>query len=469
MIIRGLKRRDSMKKIIGLVLIFVIILGGTACSPESKGFLNEERQVNEWKSYNLEGQIELILSDKSANTLRLPVQFNLACDGQVKAPCYHITVDFGKVEGSLLFNYYLGELSSKRFEYYFDKKRNKLFMNKAMFEEARKITLEGENFPTPLNRVDEAYLAMDLDEAKDLIFKTDLGALLSEAGLKRGEVLFLIDKYFSDFNLSGLSVSASNKAYHYELKDEALLEAVTRLMAHLVKKWPEAKVEVLPLLNDFGLPITTERLVSLEKRLKTLKNMESYKKSYKASHFIYDKVFKDGEVTTKGSLNLEADNQYKAKVKFEFKCSRQDEIKLDLPQSVYQVADKLAFLQLTAPVAALENEALVSVDGRLIREVGFIKNGRTLIPFRGFCEAIGAQVAFDNETKQIKVKKGDKLILLSLGQKVAMIDLKSHNLDAIPMLKNDKTYVPVRFIGEAFGYKVGWDKTQLIAILEEKA
>lgn len=468
MIVRVLKRRDSMKKIIGLVLIFAILFGGTACSSEAKGFFNEVKKVDEWQGYNLSGQLELSLSDKSANTLRLPVQFKLECTGQQKSPLYHLTLEFGTVEGAFLFNYYLDELSGKKFEYYFDQKSNQLLMNKAMFNEARKITSKGQNFPTPLNRVDEAYLAIDLDEAKKIIFKTDLGALISQACVKRSEVFGLIEKYFSDFNLKGLSVSPSNKAYHYEIKDEALLEESTRLISHLVKVWPNAKTEVLPLLKSFGLDIKTDEVLSLEKQLHQLKSKESYKKSYKASYLSYDVLFNEGEVTTNGSLNLGADNQYKAKLNFKFMRSRKVAIKVALPQSVYQVENRETFLKLLAPVVALEKEALVSVDGRLIREVGFVQDGRTLIPFRGFCEAIGAKVDFDNTTKTIKVKKTDKTLQLALGQKKAMIDSKSFDLDTFPVLKNDKTYVPVRFIGEAFGYKVSWDKAQLIAILEEE-
>lgn len=46
---------------------------------------------------------------------------------------------------------------------------------------------------------------------------------------------------------------------------------------------------------------------------------------------------------------------------------------------------------------------------------------------------------------------------ISINKKTAYINGQPQSLDVPPILKNDRTYVPVRFIGEAFGAQFSWD------------
>jgi len=41
-------------------------------------------------------------------------------------------------------------------------------------------------------------------------------------------------------------------------------------------------------------------------------------------------------------------------------------------------------------------------------------------------------------------------------------------MDSKPVIKNDRTFVPLRVIGEAFGYKVHWDASEYKVIIDTK-
>jgi len=56
-------------------------------------------------------------------------------------------------------------------------------------------------------------------------------------------------------------------------------------------------------------------------------------------------------------------------------------------------------------------------------------------------------------------------IELTIGKPMATVNSKAVTLDAPPIIMNDRTMVPIRFVAEALGCKVGWDEiTQTVTI-----
>ncbi|QQE73507.1 copper amine oxidase N-terminal domain-containing protein [Brevibacillus composti] len=85
-------------------------------------------------------------------------------------------------------------------------------------------------------------------------------------------------------------------------------------------------------------------------------------------------------------------------------------------------------------------------------------DGRTLVPLRAIFEALGAKVEWDEATQTVTATKDDNIIQLTIGSKVAYKNGKKINLDVPAQLFNgDTTMVPIRFVSEALGAKVGWD------------
>lgn len=83
--------------------------------------------------------------------------------------------------------------------------------------------------------------------------------------------------------------------------------------------------------------------------------------------------------------------------------------------------------------------------------------GRTMVPMRGLFETLGAEVAWHAETQTILAHRGDREIQLQIGSKEAIVDGVARPMDVAPVLMQERTYVPLRFVAEALNASVSWD------------
>lgn len=84
-------------------------------------------------------------------------------------------------------------------------------------------------------------------------------------------------------------------------------------------------------------------------------------------------------------------------------------------------------------------------------------NDRLLVPFRAICEALGMEVSWNEELEQVIASKGDKTIVMTIGNNEIDVDSEVITCDVAPMLHNDRTMVPLRFLAENIGADVQWD------------
>lgn len=82
---------------------------------------------------------------------------------------------------------------------------------------------------------------------------------------------------------------------------------------------------------------------------------------------------------------------------------------------------------------------------------------RTLVPLRFIAEAFGAEVSWDNFTRTATVKLNEKEIKIQIGNNSASVNGNFVSLDQPPVIQNNRTMVPIRFIAENLGAKVDWD------------
>lgn len=102
----------------------------------------------------------------------------------------------------------------------------------------------------------------------------------------------------------------------------------------------------------------------------------------------------------------------------------------------------------------------IEINGKnVISDVApFINNDRTLVPIRVISENLGYSVNWDNQTRKVTVKNNDKSIELTIGKKEVNINGTNSSIDVAPMIKNERTFVPLRFISESFDNDVNWDE-----------
>ncbi len=94
-------------------------------------------------------------------------------------------------------------------------------------------------------------------------------------------------------------------------------------------------------------------------------------------------------------------------------------------------------------------------------------NGRIMVPLRPIFEAIGLDVGWNPETKNIIGTKNELVVSLVVGEKNAYINNKLETLDVPPIIVDGNTLVPVRFIAEATGLRVRWDEYTKTVLIDE--
>lgn len=89
-----------------------------------------------------------------------------------------------------------------------------------------------------------------------------------------------------------------------------------------------------------------------------------------------------------------------------------------------------------------------------------IKNDRTMLPARFVAEALGAEVSWDEAARKVTIVSADKAttIVITIDSDKAMVNDKEVELDSAAFIENDRTYTPIRFISESLGAKVAWDE-----------
>ena len=86
-----------------------------------------------------------------------------------------------------------------------------------------------------------------------------------------------------------------------------------------------------------------------------------------------------------------------------------------------------------------------------------IQDDRTLIPIRFLFEQMGATVYWDGETRTAAISQNDRTITFSIGNTTATVNGQPTQMDVPARLISGKTMVPLRFLSENLGYTVGWD------------
>ncbi len=121
-------------------------------------------------------------------------------------------------------------------------------------------------------------------------------------------------------------------------------------------------------------------------------------------------------------------------------------------------------------ISGLERNVTVTLNGQYLSFATppVIQNERTLIPVRFLFECAGAEVNWEHETSSVTITYGDTTVKLKIGDDTAYVNGVSKKLDVAPQLINNKTLIPLRFISEELGFNVDWDGDGYTAIVNTK-
>ncbi|SFT27077.1 copper amine oxidase N-terminal domain-containing protein [Paenibacillus sp. BC26] len=92
-------------------------------------------------------------------------------------------------------------------------------------------------------------------------------------------------------------------------------------------------------------------------------------------------------------------------------------------------------------------------------------NGAVVVPLRAIFTSLGATLQYDTKTQTITAATDVINVVLQVGSKTAKVNNKPAKLSQAAVIIKGSTYVPVRFIAEAFGADVKWDAARNTVVI----
>ena len=83
--------------------------------------------------------------------------------------------------------------------------------------------------------------------------------------------------------------------------------------------------------------------------------------------------------------------------------------------------------------------------------------GRTMVPLRAIFEALGAEVDWNASTQTVTGTKGSTVVQLTIGSTSPTVNGVVVPIDQPGVVIEERTMVPLRFVGESLGVTVEWD------------
>lgn len=96
---------------------------------------------------------------------------------------------------------------------------------------------------------------------------------------------------------------------------------------------------------------------------------------------------------------------------------------------------------------------IVNVDNEAViyDAAPVIRNDRTLVPIRIITEALGGKVDWNGAAKEVTLSINDKEIKMTIGKTL-------EKYGVAPVIIDGRTFVPVRFVADELGAEVAWDE-----------
>ncbi len=87
-------------------------------------------------------------------------------------------------------------------------------------------------------------------------------------------------------------------------------------------------------------------------------------------------------------------------------------------------------------------------------------SNRTMLPLRAFANALGVadtDILWNGTERSVTIFKGDAVVKVVIGEMSFMKNGVSVPMDTMAIIKDGRTFLPVRALGQALGADIGWD------------
>lgn len=457
------------KKILAifLVLCFALTLG--ACSANTTSYLDSAQKVADWKGSKVSGKLEYNVEVKDPESgeiekINFPVSLTGEQMGRDKAHVV-MNMDFSKFKELIAKKAGSDEEVASLNKDVPDKikmdifvKDNEVIMSKDIF------ALAGDG----LKDIKEDYISISNEENglspkatkyfSSEEFKTDLLNLMNTASkdIKQG----------IDYKVEG-------NTYTLNTTSDAVIDEFIKYADNIMKNWDAVSTSALKIVDKAGLPLTDEekkdfKELNKEYKAEDLKEAaKGIKEMIKGSSLSEKTTFGENKLNQEIALKFNFADFVKVSVKGNVDTVKDENVKINFPTSV----KKLTMDEYMNLIMPKMNVVTVRVNGEDItfedpEALPKIMNNRTMLAARAFYEKIGAKVDWNGKARTVTVSKDKDKIVLTIGSNKALVNGKEVALDSAATIVNDKTYIPVRFVSEAFGYKVKYDPNEGMPIVD---
>ncbi len=457
------------KKILAifLVLCFALTLG--ACSANTTSYLDSAQKVADWKGSKVSGKLEYNVEVKDPESgeiekINFPVSLTGEQIGRDKAHVV-MNMDFSKFKELIAKKAGSDEEVASLNKDVPDKikmdifvKDNEVIMSKDIF------ALAGDG----LKDIKEDYISISNEENglspkatkyfSSEEFKTDLLDLMNTASkdIKQG----------IDYKVEG-------NTYTLNTTSDAVIDEFIKYADNIMKNWDAVSTSALKIVDKAGLPLTDEekkdfKELNKEYKAEDLKEAaKGIKEMIKGSSLSEKTTFGENKLNQEIALKFNFADFVKVSVKGNVDTVKDENVKINFPTSV----KKLTMDEYMNLIMPKMNVVTVRVNGEDItfedpEALPKIMNNRTMLAARAFYEKIGAKVDWNGKARTVTVSKDKDKIVLTIGSNKALVNGKEVALDSAATIVNDKTYIPVRFVSEAFGYKVKYDPNEGMPIVD---
>lgn len=104
-----------------------------------------------------------------------------------------------------------------------------------------------------------------------------------------------------------------------------------------------------------------------------------------------------------------------------------------------------------------------------LSEAPFIASSRTYVPIRFVSERLGSKVGWNQSKQEVTISKDNTTIRWKVNEKKANVNGKTVSFDAPLLLKKNSSFIPVRFVSELLGSPVEYvSNPKTVIIFEQK-
>ncbi|WCK56101.1 copper amine oxidase N-terminal domain-containing protein [Aneurinibacillus sp. Ricciae_BoGa-3] len=130
------------------------------------------------------------------------------------------------------------------------------------------------------------------------------------------------------------------------------------------------------------------------------------------------------------------------------------------------LVNDLHVLRKEVELTVASKDALVNGEPQTLDAAPYIKNSSTLVPIRFIAEGLEAKVTWNGKIRQATIQDGNNKMVLTAASKTAYVNGKRVSLAIPAEIRQNRMFVPVRFVSENLDAKVTWNSPTKTVIIQ---